>query len=128
MTQTHGVDTCSELPQETCRIGFLFLVLAFGFIITVSEALAFPVSPSTLNYSASSGSPTPSAQTGNVQQRLLMVSPELDSLRQYSMDHGEPVEWNHCERKGSDNSQCERVRPGGRYLQRYCQYRHRGAK
>ena len=63
MTQTHGVDTCSELPQETCRIGFLILVLAFGFIITISEALAFPVSPSTLNYSASSGSPTPSAQT-----------------------------------------------------------------
>jgi hypothetical protein len=63
MTQTHGVDTCSELPQETCRIGFLVLVLAFGFIITISEALAFPVSPSTLNYSASSGSPTPSAQT-----------------------------------------------------------------
>jgi BACON domain-containing protein/fibronectin type III domain protein len=63
MTQTHGVDTCSQLPQETCRIGFLVLVLAFGFIITISEALAFPVSPSTLNYSASSGSPTPSAQT-----------------------------------------------------------------
>ena len=63
MTQTHGVDTYSQLPQETCRIGFLVLVLAFGFIITISEALAFPVSPSTLNYSASSGSPTPSAQT-----------------------------------------------------------------
>lgn len=63
MTQTHGVNTCSQQPQETCRIGFLVLVLAFGFIITISEALAFPVSPSTLNYSASSGSPTPSAQT-----------------------------------------------------------------
>lgn len=63
MTQTHGVDTCLQQPQETCRIGFLVLVLAFGFIITISEALAFPVSPSTLNYSASSGSPTPSAQT-----------------------------------------------------------------
>ena len=63
MMQTHRVNTCSQQPQEKCRIGFLVLVLAFGFIITISEALAFPVSPSTLNYSASSGSPTPSAQT-----------------------------------------------------------------
>ena len=63
MTQTHRIDTYSQLPREAHRIGFLFLVLAFGFIITVSEALAASVSPNTLSYSASSSAPTPSPQT-----------------------------------------------------------------
>ena len=63
MTQTHRIDTYSQLPREARRIGFLFLVLAFGFIITVSEALAASVSPNTLSYSASSSAPTPSPQT-----------------------------------------------------------------
>jgi len=63
MTQTHAIDTCSQLPREARRIGFLFLVSTFCFITTVSEALAASVSPNTLSYSASSSAPTPSPQT-----------------------------------------------------------------
>ena len=63
MTQTHRVDTYSQLPREARRIGLLFLVSTFCFITTVSEALAASVSPNTLSYSASSSAPTPSPQT-----------------------------------------------------------------
>jgi fibronectin type III domain protein/BACON domain-containing protein len=63
MTQTNEGYTSRRLSGNKGDIFFLFLLLAFLCITTVSEALAASVSPSTLSYSASSSSPMPSPQT-----------------------------------------------------------------
>ncbi|HEV2173588.1 MAG TPA: hypothetical protein VGR71_08475, partial [Nitrospira sp.] len=62
MTQTNG-NTFWQLLGKTGRIFFLSLLSTFLFISMISEALAASVSPTTLNYSASSSSPTPPPQT-----------------------------------------------------------------
>ena len=63
MTQTNGGHTSWLLVGKTGRIFFLSLLSAFLFISMIPEALAASVSPTSLNYSASSSSPTPPPQT-----------------------------------------------------------------
>ena len=62
MTQTTG-NTFWQLLGKTGRIFFLSLLSTFLFISMISEALAASVSPTTLNYSASSSSPMPPPQS-----------------------------------------------------------------
>jgi hypothetical protein len=62
MTQTNG-DTSWQLVGKTGRIFFWSLLSTFLFISMIPEAMATSVAPTTLNYSASSSSPTPPPQT-----------------------------------------------------------------
>ena len=63
MTQTNGGHTSWQLAGKTGRIFFLSLLSTILFISMIPEAIATSVSPTTLNYSASSSSPTPPPQT-----------------------------------------------------------------
>ena len=72
MTNTHRISTCAQLPREAGHRGFMLLIFVFWFITIVPEALAFPVSPATLSYSASSSSPTPPSQTVTFSRKSLV--------------------------------------------------------
>lgn len=74
---THGkADYTNVQPVgRASRLAFILVLAALCLGSTISQVWAFPVSPTTLSFSASTGSPTPPAQTVTFSKNSLTSRP-----------------------------------------------------
>lgn len=74
---THGNANYTNVQPvgRARRLAFILFLAAFSLGSTISQVWAFPVSPTTLSFSASTGSPTPPAQTVTFSKNSLTSRP-----------------------------------------------------
>lgn len=79
MTHTNSLKTMTRLSAKASRTCPIVLMAVLGVAIMGSETLAFSVAPTTLSYTASTGSPTPPAQAVTFSKNSLTSRPWTSS-------------------------------------------------